>query len=162
MDSFFIHSAAAQRLFRLWGEVGDWTALLHTLRQIQEDELLQGKAEHVRVLTLHAAKGLEFRAVFIPALEDGLLPLRHASFSPHKTQDDATAEESIAEAQRLCYVGMTRAADILFLSHAEQRLVYARPVHLPPSPLLARVRPLCHTLRIQHKAQRTEQQLLLL
>lgn len=162
VDAFFVHSAAAQRLFRLWGELGDWTALLQALRQIQEDELLQGKAEHVRVLTLHAAKGLEFRAVFIPALEDGLLPLRHASFSPHKTQDDATAEESIAEAQRLCYVGMTRAADILFLSHAEQRLIYARPVHLPPSPLLARVRPLCHTLRIQHKAQRTEQQLLLL
>jgi DNA helicase-2/ATP-dependent DNA helicase PcrA len=66
----------------------------------------------VELLTFHRAKGLEWDAVFLPALEEGLLPVSHAG-------DDA---ESLAEERRLLYVGITRARRHLALSWAQQRL----------------------------------------
>ena len=81
--------------------------------------------DHVALLTLHAAKGLEFRVVFIVGLEDGILPLRFG------------AEEPSAEERRLFYVGMTRAADRLFLLRALQRRWRGRVQSLPPSRFLA-------------------------
>ena len=81
--------------------------------------------DRVSLLTLHAAKGLEFRVVFIVGLEDGILPLR---FGPG---DDALAEE-----RRLFYVGMTRAEDHLILTRAQQRKWRGRVQPLPPSPFL--------------------------
>ena len=71
------------------------------------------------LLTLHAAKGLEFRVVFIVGLEDGILPLRFG------------AEEPSAEERRLFYVGMTRAEDRLFLLRASQRRWRGRVQSLP-------------------------------
>jgi DNA helicase-2/ATP-dependent DNA helicase PcrA len=81
----------------------------------------------VSLLTLHAAKGLEFRVVFIVGLEDGILPLR---FGP---------EEPSAEERRLFYVGMTRAEDRLILTRAAQRRWRGRVQSLPPSPFLAAI-----------------------
>ena len=81
--------------------------------------------DRVALLTLHAAKGLEFRVVFIVGLEDGILPLR---FGPG---DDALAEE-----RRLFYVGMTRAEDHLILTRAQQRKWRGRLQPLPVSPFL--------------------------
>jgi DNA helicase II / ATP-dependent DNA helicase PcrA len=80
----------------------------------------------VSLLTLHAAKGLEFPIVFIVGLEDGLLPL-------HWSEPD---EAAIAEERRLFYVGMTRAKDRLVLSRAEQRHWRGRLQRLEPSPFL--------------------------
>lgn len=80
--------------------------------------------EHVALLTLHAAKGLEFRIVFVVGLEDGILPLRFG------------AEEASAEERRLFYVGMTRAEDQLILTRAQQRLWRGKVQALPPSPFL--------------------------
>jgi DNA helicase-2/ATP-dependent DNA helicase PcrA len=81
--------------------------------------------DRVSLLTLHAAKGLEFRVVFIVGLEDGILPLRFG------------AEEPSAEERRLFYVGMTRAEDRLFLLRASQRRWRGRVQSLPASPFLA-------------------------
>jgi len=81
--------------------------------------------DRVSLLTLHAAKGLEFRVVFIVGLEDGILPLRFG------------AEEPSAEERRLFYVGMTRAEDRLFLLRASQRRWRGRVESLPVSPYLA-------------------------
>ena len=81
--------------------------------------------DRVSLLTLHAAKGLEFRVVFIVGLEDGILPLRFG------------AEEPSAEERRLFYVGMTRAEDRLFLLRASQRRWRGRVQSLPVSPYLA-------------------------
>jgi DNA helicase-2/ATP-dependent DNA helicase PcrA len=72
----------------------------------------QGDADGVELLTLHRAKGLEWDAVFIPSLEEGLLPVSQAG-------DD---EEALAEERRLLYVGITRARTYLALSWARQRL----------------------------------------
>jgi DNA helicase-2/ATP-dependent DNA helicase PcrA len=84
------------------------------------------RADRVSLLTLHAAKGLEFRVVFIVGCDDGILPLRRGS-------GDAC---DIDEERRLLFVGMTRARDGLFLSHAVQRLWQGRKRDLEPSPFL--------------------------
>ena len=71
-------------------------------------------------MTLHAAKGLEFEAVFLAGLEDGTLPYERP------WADDAPAEREAAEDEerRLCYVGMTRAKKRLTLSLARRRMGY--------------------------------------
>jgi len=71
----------------------------------------QSDADGVELLTLHRAKGLEWEAVFIPSLEEGLLPVSQAG-------DD---EAALAEERRLLYVGITRARRHLVLSWARQR-----------------------------------------
>ena len=61
---------------RAWKQCGGWTAFFEQLAWLREAELVREKAERVQILTLHASKGLEFQAVFIPGLEDGLLPFK--------------------------------------------------------------------------------------
>ena len=82
------------------------------------------------LLTLHAAKGLEFACVFIVGLEDGVLPL-------HWGKAEDVAAEELAEERRLFYVGMTRAKDHLVLSRALKRLWRGRVHAQRPSPFLA-------------------------
>jgi DNA helicase-2/ATP-dependent DNA helicase PcrA len=75
------------------------------------------RADRISLLTLHAAKGLEFPVVFIVGCEDGLLPLRWSG------APDEVDEEHVREERRLLFVGMTRAQQHLFLSHAAERMV---------------------------------------
>jgi superfamily I DNA/RNA helicase len=86
------------------------------------------RADRVSLLTLHAAKGLEFPVVFLTGCEDGLLPLR---VGPRPTPAE-TAEE-----RRLFFVGMTRARSHLFLSHARRRAWRGSVREAEPSPFLA-------------------------
>ncbi len=88
------------------------------------------RADGVALLTLHAAKGLEFAFVFILGLEDGLLPLHWGN------AEGITADE-MAEERRLFYVGMTRAKDRLILSRALKRTWRGRLREQKPSPFLA-------------------------
>jgi DNA helicase II / ATP-dependent DNA helicase PcrA len=85
-------------------------ALLADLERRAEHER-EGSADGVQLLTLHRAKGLEWDAVFLPALEEGLLPVAQAG----------DAEEALAEERRLLYVGITRARRHLWLSWAQAR-----------------------------------------
>jgi DNA helicase II / ATP-dependent DNA helicase PcrA len=89
-------------------------------------DFLDPRADRVSLLTLHAAKGLEFAVVFIVGLEDGILPLTWG----------ARDEAAMAEERRLFYVGMTRAKDRLILSRAKQRLWRGKVRALAPSPFL--------------------------
>ncbi|MFL6227031.1 MAG: UvrD-helicase domain-containing protein [Actinomycetes bacterium] len=86
------------------------------------------RADRMSLLTLHAAKGLEFPVVFLVGCEDGLLPLR---FGPEPSPTE-TAEE-----RRLFFVGMTRARSHLFLSHARRRAWRGSVREAEPSPFLA-------------------------
>ena len=81
----------------------------------------------VTMMTMHAAKGLEFEVVFIVGMEEGLFPHANSIF-------DA---EQLEEERRLCYVGMTRARSYLFLLNASSRLIYGQMQHNPPSRFLA-------------------------
>jgi len=95
--------------------------------RIVADTRTTERGDRVALMTLHAAKGLEFRVVFIVGLEDGILPLR---FGP---------EEPSPEERRLFYVGMTRAKDRLVLTRANQRRWRGGVRPLPPSPFLAAI-----------------------
>jgi DNA helicase-2/ATP-dependent DNA helicase PcrA len=77
----------------------------------------------VTLMTLHAAKGLEFAVVFMPGMEEGIFPHSRSLF-------DA---EQMEEERRLCYVGMTRAKERLFLLYANSRLLYGATNHNSPS-----------------------------
>ncbi|MGB2567796.1 UvrD-helicase domain-containing protein [Micromonospora citrea] len=93
-----------------------------------EVDSLDPRAEAVTLLTLHAAKGLEFPVVFLVGAEDGLLPLRWPGTEP---DDDAVAEE-----RRLFFVGLTRAQDRLYVSHAARRVRHGAERDCRPSPFL--------------------------
>ncbi|MEV4621763.1 UvrD-helicase domain-containing protein [Asanoa sp. NPDC049573] len=95
-----------------------------------EVDALDSRAEAVTLLTLHAAKGLEFPIVFLVGCEDGLLPLRHFGSST----DDDTAEE-----RRLFFVGLTRAQDRLYVSHAQRRFRFGGERDTGPSPFLGAI-----------------------
>ena len=87
------------------------------------------RADRISLLTLHAAKGLEFPVVFIVGCEDGILPLTFGAAEP----------AALEEERRLFYVGVTRAKTRLFLCRATQRLWRGRLQSLPPSPYLAAI-----------------------
>jgi len=121
-------AAALQRLGVLAAACGnDVARLIDAAALTTDSEFFDPRAEGVSLLTLHAAKGLEFAVVFIAGLEDGLLPLHWSD------PDDA----ALAEERRLFYVGMTRAKDRLVLSRARQRLWRGQLRRLDASPFLA-------------------------
>lgn len=107
---------------------GDFARFLDTAALAGEADFFDPRADRVSLLTLHAAKGLEFRVVFVVGLEDGILPLSFGG-SPD--------EAALAEERRLFYVGMTRARDRLVLSRALQRAWRGALRRLEPSPFLA-------------------------
>jgi superfamily I DNA/RNA helicase len=83
-------------------------------------------AEAVRLMTLHAAKGLEFPVVFICGVEDGLIPLRER-------------EADVEEERRLFYVGLTRAREEVVLLHARSRSRYGQVVRPAVAPFIAEI-----------------------
>ena len=85
--------------------------------------------ELVKKLDENAAKGLEFKVVFIAGVEDGLIPLR---MRPE-------GESEVEEERRLFYVAMTRAKDELILTHSRSRCLYGRHAAARPSPFLLEI-----------------------
>jgi DNA helicase-2/ATP-dependent DNA helicase PcrA len=98
-----------------------------TLRSLTDslalDESAHGSPTGVNLMSLHSAKGLEYRVVFMSGMEEGLLPHRRSLPQP----------EDIEEERRLCYVGMTRAKETLYLSYAQARLLGGRGATGQPS-----------------------------
>jgi DNA helicase II / ATP-dependent DNA helicase PcrA len=83
----------------------------------------------VQLMTLHSAKGLEFKLVFLVGMEEGLFPSQQSS-------DDI---ERLEEERRLCYVGMTRAMRQLYLTYAESRRIYGKESYSRPSRFLREI-----------------------
>ncbi len=100
---------------------------LEEVALVSDQDELEDRPDRVTLITLHAAKGLEFPVVFIVGLEEGLLPHRRA------LEDDRELEEE----RRLAYVGMTRAKDRLYLVHANHRSTWGVGAASEPSRFLA-------------------------
>lgn len=80
-------------------------------------------------MTLHSAKGLEFPNVFLVGMEEGVFPGMRSFGS----------EDEIEEERRLCYVGITRAKERLYLTRAKSRTLFGRTTYNPPSRFLAEI-----------------------
>lgn len=144
-----------QRLQAIAEHCGDrWEQFLSEVHLGQDADIWDERADRCSLLTLHAAKGLEFPVVFIVGCEDGLLPL---------SWDDALSDQETAEERRLFFVGMTRAQQRLFLSHARKRLWQGRVRQRQASPFLRdieeRLLELSRPTRSQHKATEKRAQL---
>jgi DNA helicase II / ATP-dependent DNA helicase PcrA len=107
-----------------------------------EADALDPRADAVSLLTLHAAKGLEFSVVFIAGCERGLLPLWWPGAVPAPREGEGAARTiDEAEERRLLFVGMTRARARLFLTCAAHRGRSGAPAATGPSPFLAAIDP---------------------
>jgi DNA helicase II / ATP-dependent DNA helicase PcrA len=120
------------------GEDADWAppciedALARVALAQRDDEEDDGPADCVTLMTLHSAKGLEFRDVHLVGLEEGILP--HARSLPEDETNLGT--DPIAEERRLLYVGITRAQQRLVLSHCRNRRRNRQQVPALPSRFL--------------------------
>jgi DNA helicase-2/ATP-dependent DNA helicase PcrA len=95
--------------------------------------------EGVTLITLHMVKGLEFPVVFMVGMEEGLLPHQRALDEHEENPSLIGAATEMAEERRLCYVGMTRAKDRLYLSCAFRRHLYGRSQPAFPSRFLTEI-----------------------
>jgi len=105
----------------------------------QNEEVLEYNVEKVSLMTLHSAKGLEFPVVFIIGCEDNLLPL-NISFCHSRESGNlihSNMKGNPEEERRLFYVGMTRAKEHLYLTHAKRRQLFGQTLIQNPSPYLA-------------------------
>ncbi len=99
---------------------------------LESGEAQAGEFEDsVQLMTLHSAKGLEFPLLFLCGMEDGLFPHQ-------RSLNDA---EGLEEERRLCYVGLTRAREQLYLSYAEQRRLHGMDNYSVPSRFLREIPP---------------------
>ena len=111
------------------------TTFLEKVSLVSDIDELDEKADAVTLITLHQAKGLEFPAVFIVGLEEGILPHRKSSDDP----------EQMEEERRLCYVGITRAKKRLYLLRSYRRSLFGGSTANPPSRFLQDISP--HLIR---------------
>jgi DNA helicase II / ATP-dependent DNA helicase PcrA len=109
---------------REYQETADEPSLSQFLQEISlysDQDAIRGEESLVTLMTLHNAKGLEFRAVYLIGMEEGIFP-----------HSRSIEEQGIEEERRLCYVGMTRAKELLTLTHASSRSLWgARGYNLP-------------------------------
>jgi DNA helicase-2/ATP-dependent DNA helicase PcrA len=98
--------------------------LLEDTSLVSDQDSDKEENDGVRLMTVHASKGLEFAYVFVTGLEEGLFP--------HNKDDDNVSEEDAEEERRLFYVAVTRAKKKLFLSYAQTRTIFgSRGVNIP-------------------------------
>lgn len=107
--------ANVAELVSVASQFSDVSNFLENISLVQNNELADERTtdgdQYVSLMSLHAAKGLEFDTVFMTGLEDGLLPHSRSLFDPDQFEEE----------RRLCYVGMTRAKEQLYLSYAARR-----------------------------------------
>lgn len=117
-----------------WDDMGGLDKLGHfleTVSLVAETDELEADAGFVTLMTIHNAKGLEYPAVFIVGLEDGVFPHSRSMGDPKELEEE----------RRLCYVGVTRAEEHLFLTSATRRLIFGGTNYNPPSRFLAEIPP---------------------
>lgn len=121
-----------KELIRALGEFETLAGFLEHVALVMESDQAP-EAERVSLMTLHAAKGLEFDTVFLPGWEEGLFP--------HQRALDEGGEKGLEEERRLAYVGITRARKCCVISHAANRRLYANWSSAIPSRFLDELPP---------------------
>jgi DNA helicase-2/ATP-dependent DNA helicase PcrA len=111
------------------GEFDDVIGFLETVALVANSDELDGDGSAVSLMTLHTAKGLEFPAVFVVGLEDGIFPHFRSLAEPLELEEE----------RRLFYVGITRARRHLSISHAWVRTIWGRTQHNIPSRFLGEI-----------------------
>jgi DNA helicase-2/ATP-dependent DNA helicase PcrA len=101
------------------------SGFLQDISLYSEQDAIRGDGSLVTLMTIHNAKGLEFRAVFMIGMEDGIFP-----------HSRSIEEQGVEEERRLCYVGMTRAKERLVLTHASSRSLWGNRGYNLPSRFL--------------------------
>jgi DNA helicase II / ATP-dependent DNA helicase PcrA len=101
-------------------------ALVQQEYSLQEKNKKKENRDGIRLMTLHSSKGLEFEVVFLVGFEEGILPHSRSMVD----------ESQIEEERRLCYVGVTRAKDYLYISYAIKRLFFGKSSLNEPSRFL--------------------------
>lgn len=110
-------------------EFPDINEFLENVALVEAEKDSKGKVsksqnkDGITLMTLHAAKGLEFSIVFMVGMEEGLFPHSRSLFEPGQLEEE----------RRLAYVGITRAKNLLYLSYASKRLYFGENVSNPPS-----------------------------
>ncbi len=113
------------RVSETYSELG-LEGFLEEIALVSDIDNYSTDADAVTLMTLHAAKGLEFEVVFMPGMEEGIFPHGRSAFD----------QSQLEEERRLCYVGMTRAKQRLVMLHTQSRLLYGGVQHNPPSRFL--------------------------
>jgi DNA helicase-2/ATP-dependent DNA helicase PcrA len=108
---------------------GGLQAFLERIALINDADQLDDADGRVALMTLHTSKGLEYKVAFITGMEEGIFP--------HSRSQDSGAE--IEEERRLCYVGMTRARQLLYLTNATARELYGKRDSMRPSRFLREI-----------------------
>ncbi len=96
---------------------------LATISLLSDVDKTRDETSLITLMTVHSAKGLEFPIVFLVGMEDGLFPIIR----------DFDDEDAIEEERRLCYVAITRAEEILYITNAQNRTIYGKTNHTLPS-----------------------------
>lgn len=133
-DRLFWQSSAFKALNRAFESYGGWAGLINWVNLQNELEVVREQAEKVQIMTMHAAKGLEFPFVFVAALDDGLMPFAGPEFLSGRALSGEHMD--LDEERRLLYVAMTRAERGLYLSRSAKRIVFGRELRLPKSRFL--------------------------
>jgi len=121
-----------ENIFELAGvaaEYEDLSEFLETVALVADSDELDGDGTRVNLMTMHTAKGLEFSAVFLTGLEEGIFPHMRTLAEPLELEEE----------RRLCYVGVTRARERLYMSHAWRRTLWGTTSHNIPSRFLSEV-----------------------
>jgi DNA helicase-2/ATP-dependent DNA helicase PcrA len=120
-------SAAVE--FENYSEDKSLAAFLEQTTLVADVDNYDEEVDSVVLMTLHSAKGLEFPVVFMAGMENGMFP-GNRSFD---NQDE------MEESRRLCYVGITRAKEKLFMTSAERRMVFGRTAYYPESDFISEI-----------------------
>lgn len=121
-----LRSVMAQYEDTTGGGAGDLASFLQDVALVADVDDLDGAGEALTLITLHAAKGLEFPVVFLTGMEEGMLPHIRSFDDPRQMEEE----------RRLAYVGITRAGDAVYLTRAHRRYLGGRPLANPPSRFL--------------------------
>lgn len=107
-------------------DIADFLEEISLVADIEEHKALSNA---ITLMTMHSAKGLEFKVVFIVGMEDGIFPHQNSFCEPG----------GLEEERRLCYVGVTRAKERLYLSYAKKRMLYGKENLTTPSRFLKEI-----------------------